>query len=456
MDESLLKWAQTNAHARTIRDYRADILAHCLRTSGPAAEGANGASGASNGPCGAYGPGAPAAPALQQEISLLRSSVLNSLMDVTLRLSWSPSTFALSVHLFDHYTAHNKIDLSKCVLLGFCALWITFKYNENKPKAKLLGALLKRAGYPPQAKSDFVQLEFSILECVNWDLSYVSPDALVDLLLDPSDPNYAEKRLGAIFLCEISLFTSDIVGNYSTAEIANSAIALTNVAWKNLRHKHIKNHKYYELDRLVLTAILNLEPAIKFKYLNPNYAQGSIVSNLINLAVQFLREGQFNGGKTASHWVLADCDSATPGQAYLVSPTASPVTPSMRTTSHAPSNPHTPQYLLPTPGTTPTSASYSVTSNTRATSLYQTPAQRQPALVRSASLHSSHGSLGSLADLYSPIVGVPQEPGHHRHIPILTRSRARTYMQTKGYLNDIPTVLLSQQLDQSAFKRRRL
>lgn len=442
MDETLLKWAQSHTHSKTIRDYKHDILQHC--------EGL------------ALKPSSQ--PAMQQEITLLRSSVLNSLLDVTLRLNWSCSTFALSVHLFDHYTSKNKIDLSKCVLLGFCCLWISFKFNENKPKAKLLGALLKRAGYPPESKSDFIQLEFQILESINWDLSFISPDTLVDLILDSNDPNFNEKRLGAIFLCEISLFNTDIMTNYSCNEIANSAISLTNVAWKNLRHKHIINHKYYQLDNLILNSILNLEPGIKFKYLNSsNYSNCSIISNLINLAVQFLREEQINQNQSSAYWsTSANCDpQVKSNQLYMVSPMASPVTPSLRIQQqhHSQSNPITPQYLLPTPGTTPTSSNFCITSSTRS-SLYSTPAQQRQIPSRSSTSLSDH--------LYSPIVKrLPSNPAmdssfnhQNRHIPILTRSKARRYLQIDGYLNEIPNVLLSQQLDNHStthnFKRRKL
>lgn len=444
MADALLKWAQSNTHSKTIRDYKHDILQYCENLAVlPSSESS-----------------------MQQEISLLRSSVLNSLLDVSMRLNWSCSTFALSVHLFDNYTSKNKIDLSKCVLLGFCCLWISFKYNENKPKAKLLGALLKRAGYPPESRNDFIQLEFSILESINWDLSFISPDTLVDLILDSNDPNYNEKRLGAIFLCEISLFNTDIMHNYSCNEIANCAISLTNVAWKNLRHKHIKNHKYYQLDNIILNSILNLEPAIKFKYLNsPTYSNCSIISNLINLAVQFLREEQINQNQSSAYWnPNSNCDSQIKNnQLYLVSPMASPVTPSLRIQTHnSQSSTLTPQYLLPTPGTTPTSANYGITSNTRgSSSLYSTPAQQRtiPLSSRSSNSLSDH--------FYSPIVKRPLTKPldsnfnhHNRHIPILTRSKAKRYMQIDGYLNEIPNVLLSQQLDHHStthsFKRRKM
>lgn len=231
---------------------------------------------------------------LQDQVKILRSSILNSLLDVCFRLNWSSSTFSLAAHLFDTYTSKVNIEIINCRLIGFCCLWISSKYNENKPKGNILNALIKRSGYEQSAKPTFLNIEFDILKVINWDLSYPTPELFLDLFLNTGEPNNLERRLGSMFLCELSLFNLNIVSHYSSSSIAASSIMITNFAMLNLRHKHIRQHRFDELESLILNQVVKMEPSIKLKYLDSSIISHSnnnmVIHNLIYLSQCFVRQ----------------------------------------------------------------------------------------------------------------------------------------------------------------------
>lgn len=231
---------------------------------------------------------------LQDQVKILRNSILNSLLDVCYRLNWYSSTFSLAVHLFDTYTSNKKIEINNCRLIGFCCLWISSKYNENKPKGNLINALLKRAGYEQSAKPTFLKIEFDILKTTNWDLSYPTPEIFLDVFLNTGEPNNLERRLGSMFLCDIALFNLELASNYSSSSIAASSIMITNFAMLNLRHKHIRQHRFDELESLILNQVVKMESSIKLKYLDSNIISHSnnnmVIHNLIYLAQCFVKQ----------------------------------------------------------------------------------------------------------------------------------------------------------------------
>lgn len=274
-NQEMVRMVEKRNHQLTILEYRNDIHKHLVQLDLDIEESL------------------PISPR-QDQVKILRSSILNSLLDVCFRLSWSSSTFSLAVHLFDTYTSKIDIEVNNCRLIGFCCLWIASKYNENKPKGNILNALIKRSGYEQSAKSTFLKIEFNILTSLNWDLSYPSPEIFLDLFLNTGEPNNLERRLGSMFLCELSLFNLDIVSNYTSSSIAASSIMITKFAMLNLRHKHIRQHRFDELESLMLNQVVKMESSVKLKYLDGNvisYTNNNmVIHNLIYLAQCFVRQ----------------------------------------------------------------------------------------------------------------------------------------------------------------------
>ncbi|QPG73794.1 hypothetical protein FOA43_001108 [Brettanomyces nanus] len=234
-----------------------------------------------------------------QDFSGMRMCCLNSLFDVVNRVSWQSSTFSLAVRLLDVYSAKTLIDRKYYRMVAFCCLWIASKYNENKPKGKLADALLKRAGYSHDEKPNFLATEAKILNILHWDLSYSTTESFLDLFLNTAEPNNVERRYGALFLCELAHFRSEICLNYPASVIATSAVLVTNVALLNLRHKHICQHRFGELDTLLLKSVVTMPSAMRYKYLENDQkaalpqqysSKATVIRNLVDLATSFLKE----------------------------------------------------------------------------------------------------------------------------------------------------------------------
>ncbi|VEU22667.1 DEKNAAC103652 [Brettanomyces naardenensis] len=297
-------------------------------------------------------------PSPVQEFSGLRMCCVNSLFDVVNRVGWRSSTFSLAVHLLDSYSSKTSIDRPHYRMVAFCCLWIASKYNENKPKGKLADALLKRAGYSPDEKPLFLSTESKILNTLGWNLSYPTMDSFLDLFLNTAEPNNVERRYGALFLCELSHFCPEIYLQFAGSSIATSAILVTNVAMLNLRHKHICQHRFGELDTLLLKSVISMPSAVRYKYLeNQSTAPqlysstATVIRNLVDLAASFVKEQRQLD--LHNHGLKLLQTSSSPSQDLRVYTTL-PISPIASPTRH-----------LGSPATTPTRslASSSATSS---------------------------------------------------------------------------------------------
>ncbi|TID30276.1 hypothetical protein CANINC_001156 [Pichia inconspicua] len=274
-NEEMVKMVEKRNHQLTIMEYRNEIHNHLVHLDFELEED-------------------PTVDPVQDQVRVLRPSILNSLLDVCYRLSWSSTTFAMAVHLFDFYVSNATIEINNCRLAGFCCLWIASKYNENKPKGNILNALIKRAGYGPSYKKAFLKIEFEVLKTINWDLSYPTPELFIDLFLNTAEANRVEKRLGSLFLSDLALFNIDIVANYSSSSIAASSIMISCFAMLNLRHKHIRQHRFDVLESMILNQVVKMESSIRMKYLDNNVISHSnnnmVIHNIIYLAQCFVKQ----------------------------------------------------------------------------------------------------------------------------------------------------------------------
>ncbi|ODV83001.1 hypothetical protein CANARDRAFT_9975 [[Candida] arabinofermentans NRRL YB-2248] len=248
----------------------------------------------------------PVAQPLQPNLWIARDGILNSIFDVVERLHWSFTTFSLAVNLLDTFTSQEEIVESDYKFHGYCCLWISSKYNENKPKGKLIDALIKRAGYDLSRKKDFLNLEFKILTTLKWDLSFPTADSFLDMFITIHQPNHIERKIGSLYLCELSQFNQEVCFNYSASSIATASILLTNIAIKNPNGIDCLDHEFNALESSLLKSVLESHISIEVKYFSksplssPSHSPShssltpthKIIGNLINLANSLLRKQQ--------------------------------------------------------------------------------------------------------------------------------------------------------------------
>lgn len=307
----------------------------------------------------------------------LRSSSLNSLYDVTTRLGWQSATFSLAVRLLDIYGTRKPIERPRYRMVAFCCLWIASKYIENKPKGKLCDALLLRAGYTKSDRSKFLATESDILNTMGWNLSLPTTESFVDLFLNNAEPNNTERRLGALFLCELAHFKPEIAREYTSSAVAASAILVTNVAMLNLRH--IRPRRFSDLETLLLKAAGSMPTAVRYRYLEAGNGPRPIVRNLMGLAVSYAKERlAFRLGRTPQ---LAAPALEAISKALPISPISSPtnrtspVTPPLLQGRHGRS--HSAVFMMPTPGTTPHALSFTPVTTPLRPALEEPPAKKR-------------------------------------------------------------------------------
>ncbi|KAG7701756.1 hypothetical protein KL951_000212 [Ogataea haglerorum] len=292
---------------------------------------------------------------LQPQLQPNRFALLNSIFDVVEKLSWSYATFTLAVTVLDRYLSKALVLEKNYKLVGYCCLWIASKFNENKPKGKLVNALIKRAGYDLDRKGDFLRLEMDILSALKWDLSMPSADYFVNFYTNNSRPNLEERTEGAIFLCELAHFDRNLFYSYSPSSIAAASIMLTNAALTGA------TDKLGELQHGLLHQVLAVPSSVRAKYL---HSGNRIIPHLTNLATQVLHKARGLDPQHANY----SPHHASPVQELVlypslpISPIASPIHQHHRH-SHARSQSltalrslHIDTACLPTPGTTPVSS----------------------------------------------------------------------------------------------------
>ncbi|KXS09676.1 cyclin-like protein [Gonapodya prolifera JEL478] len=110
----------------------------------------------------------------------MRQTLVSWLKDVKNNLGLHSHTLALGVYLMDMYLSCRSIPRQDFQLLGIVALFVASKYVDIPRRcmaASNVGALC--CGVYPHA--DIVEMEHRLLEVVNFDLSWISPQGLLAL-----------------------------------------------------------------------------------------------------------------------------------------------------------------------------------------------------------------------------------------------------------------------------------
>ncbi|KAH3660117.1 hypothetical protein OGAPHI_007322 [Ogataea philodendri] len=253
---AVAQFLETRSQQSVVHEYRNDIHSHFLHLDFKYKQN-------------------PVPPPVQPQLAQNRFALLNSIFDVTEKLSWSYATFSLAVYLLDRYISKVLVHEKNFKLVGYCCLWIASKYNENKPKGKLINALIKRAGYELDRKPDFLRLELDIMSVLKWDVSLPTADYFVQFYTNSSQPNLKERHEGAMFLCELAHFDRSLLYSYTPSCIAVAAIVLTNMAAAGT------TEKLDELQTGLLRHCLAVPSSIRAKYFNSG---NRIFTHLTNMA----------------------------------------------------------------------------------------------------------------------------------------------------------------------------
>lgn len=282
-----LQLMELRCHQNTVDEYQAEVLEHLLHIESSAL---------------------PNLSLIQQQPEMnlkMRPLLLDFLMDVVNKLSLSKSTFPLTVNLIDRYCLTRIVKKSHYQLLGLTALWVACKNLDSKQKIPSLDDLCKMCCNCYQ-KRLFLEMEKHLLKSLDWNVSYPTFDAFIDLYITCAMPDLAgskfhlnDIKVVSVYICELVQFYPNTYFNYLALQASLAAFLTAililrlpvNVAQVlnriNLHHSTILAFTQYQLLFQQLLKILKCPPpSLKSKYFN----ELSRFIGLMRLLIAFTNE----------------------------------------------------------------------------------------------------------------------------------------------------------------------
>ncbi|KAF2109304.1 cyclin-like protein [Lophiotrema nucula] len=161
---------------------------------------------------------------IQTEIQwFMRPYLLDFLVEAHAAFQLLPETLFLAVNLLDRYCSRRVVYKRHYQLVGCAALLIAAKYGDKKDRVPTVREL-KSMCCSLYDDEMFTQMEWHVLQTLNWIIGHPTVDAFLQLALSegPFDPEVEHMTL---YIAEIALFHKDFVSTRPSV-LARSALAL--------------------------------------------------------------------------------------------------------------------------------------------------------------------------------------------------------------------------------------
>ncbi|KAF2643481.1 G1/S-specific cyclin CLN2 [Massarina eburnea CBS 473.64] len=161
---------------------------------------------------------------IQTEIQwFMRPYLLDFLVEAHAAFQLLPETLFLAVNLLDRYCSRRVVYKRHYQLVGCAALLIAAKYGDKKDRVPTVREL-KSMCCSLYDDEMFTQMEWHVLQTLNWIIGHPSIDGFLQLAL--SEARYdAEVEHMSLYIAEIALFHKEFVSTKPSV-LAKSALAL--------------------------------------------------------------------------------------------------------------------------------------------------------------------------------------------------------------------------------------
>jgi hypothetical protein len=161
---------------------------------------------------------------IQTEIQwFMRPYLLDFLVEAHAAFQLLPETLFLAVNLLDRYCSRRVVYKRHYQLVGCAALLIAAKYGDKKDRVPTVREL-KSMCCSLYDDEMFTQMEWHVLQTLNWIVGHTTVDAFLQIALSES-PYDAEVEHMTLYIAEISLFHKEFVSTRPSV-LARSALAL--------------------------------------------------------------------------------------------------------------------------------------------------------------------------------------------------------------------------------------
>jgi hypothetical protein len=161
---------------------------------------------------------------IQTEIQwFMRPYLLDFLVEAHAAFQLLPETLFLAVNLLDRYCSRRVVYKRHYQLVGCAALLIAAKYGDKKDRVPTVREL-KSMCCSLYDDEMFTQMEWHVLQTLNWVIGHTTVDAFLQIALSEA-PYDAEVEHMALYIAEIALFHKEFVSTRPSV-LARSALAL--------------------------------------------------------------------------------------------------------------------------------------------------------------------------------------------------------------------------------------
>jgi hypothetical protein len=153
----------------------------------------------------------------------MRPYLLDFLVEAHAAFQLLPETLFLAVNLLDRYCSRRVVYKRHYQLVGCAALLIAAKYGDKKDRVPTVREL-KSMCCSLYDDEMFTQMEWHVLQTLNWVIGHTTVDAFLQIALSEA-PYDAEVEHMTLYIAEIALFHKEFVSTRPSV-LARSALAL--------------------------------------------------------------------------------------------------------------------------------------------------------------------------------------------------------------------------------------
>ena len=153
----------------------------------------------------------------------MRPYLLDFLIEAHAAFGLLPETLFLTVNLLDRYCSRRIVYKKHYQLVGCAALLIASKYGDRKDRVPTIKEL-KGMCCSLYEDDMFVQMEWHVLQTLNWIIGHPTVDSFIQVALERLQFD-EEVECMAYYIAEIGMFERQFIGK-KASDMARSSLAL--------------------------------------------------------------------------------------------------------------------------------------------------------------------------------------------------------------------------------------
>ena len=178
----------------------------------------------------------------------MRPYLLDFLIEAHTAFGLLPETLFLTINLLDRYCSRRVVYKRHYQLVGCAALLIASKYGDRKERVPTIKEL-KSMCCSLYDDDMFTQMEWHVLQTLNWIIGHPTIVSFIELALDGM-PFDSEVENMACYISEIALFHKDFVSK-RPSDMARASLALARCILDRPQARHGEWAAHYDSQTLL-------------------------------------------------------------------------------------------------------------------------------------------------------------------------------------------------------------